>query len=609
MNLAKDNLVALDKNAGEVERQYKSGIAYLRQMNYLTKWPEYERFRAGDQWPAVTKNTAHLPRPVFNLIKMVESHKVANVMSEQINMVFSAEEIEDAVPIAEDMDIGQLFSRYSTVTWERIKQDELNEEALEVGANTGTSIMHYYWDGDRKGGSKLPWIGEMDGEVLDPINVFFGNPQQRDVQKQPWIIISSRESLRSVQDYAKANGVSAAIAKTIKPDDETNDEGYDMAKVEMSDAGGKVTVLTKYWRDKGEIWFTRTCSGITIKAPVSTDLTLYPLAVMQWERRRKSIHGIGETEGLIPNQKSVNTLIGMSILATMLTSWPKVVYKNGAIDPEKVTNQPGEMIEDRSPPASGDGIKYLAPVVMNGNPTALVEAILGYTRQMTGADEAATGTAPSAQLNATAIMLLQKAAGIPIESIKRRFYRFIEDVGRIWEDFWKVKYNLPRQVTMKNDDNEEFGAEFTGADFADQRLNLKIDVGPSSTYSESLMVQSLSDALAGGHITYEQFLQYAPKPIVPFRDRLLKDLEDKKGVVGLIEKFVQDMEPQEKEQFQTLQPMQQMEIIMQVLGPQIGMQPPLDPNMAPQPQQTLPDGAPMQPAVDPAMAMPVPAGI
>lgn len=607
MNLAKDNLVALDKNAGEVERQYKSGIAYLRRMNYLSKWPEYERFRAGDQWPAATRRTATLPRPVFNVIKMVESHKVANVMSEQINMVFSAEEIEDAVPIAEDMDIGQLFSRYSTVTWERIKQDELNEEALEVGANTGTSIMHYYWDGDRKGGSKLPWIGEMDGEVLDPINVFFGNPQQRDVQKQPWIIISSRESLRSVQDYAKANGVSEAIAKTIKPDDETNDEGYDMAKVEMSDAGGKVTVLTKYWRDKGEIWFTRTCSGITIKAPVSTDLTLYPLAVMQWERRRKSIHGIGETEGLIPNQKAVNTLIAMQILSVQLTGWPKLVYQNGAIDPEKVTNQPGEMIEDRSPPGT-DGVKYLSPVVMNPNAANLVEAILGYTRQMTGADEAATGTAPSAQLNATAIMLLQKAAGIPIESIKRRFYRFIEDVGRIWEDFWKVKYNLPRQVTMKNDDNEEFGAEFTGADFADQRLNLKIDVGPSSTYSESLMVQSLSDALAGGHITYEEYLQYAPKPIVPYRDRLLKDLQDKKGIVGMIEQFVQGMQPQEKEQFQQLQPMQQMEIIMQVLGPQIGMQPPLDPNM---PQQPLPDGAPMQPmdAVDPAMAPLVPAGM
>lgn len=604
--MATATVTPLDKNAGDVERQYKSGISYLRRMGYLTKWPEYERFRAGDQWPAATRRTATLPRPVFNVIKMVESHKVANVMSEQINMVFSAEEIDDAVPLTEDMDVGQLFSRYSAVTWERIKQDELNEEGLEVGANTGTTILHYYWDGDAKGGTKLPWIGEMYGEVLDPINVFFGNPQQRDVQKQPWIIISSRESLRSVRDYAKANGMSDAISKQIKPDEETNDEGYDMAKVEMSDAGGKVTVLTKYWQDKGAIWFTRTCAGLTIKKPVSTDLSLYPLAVMQWERRRKSIHGIGETEGLIPNQKSVNLLIAMQILSVQLTGWPKLIYKSGAIDPEKVTNQPGEMIEDRSPPSNRAGVEYMNPVSMPQNAASLVEAILGYTRQMTGADEAATGTAPSAQLNATAIMLLQKAAGIPIESIRRRFYRLIEDVGRIWEDMWKVKFNLPKQVTMKNDDNEEFGAEFKGTDFADQRLNLKIDVGPSSTYSESLLVQSLSDALNRGDIDYEQYLEFAPKTIVPFRDRLLKQIREKKGVVSMIEQFVQGMQPEEKEQFQQLQPAQQMGLILQLLGPQLGIMPQQpDPSMMP-PDSGLPNGAPMQP--DP-MAQPVPAGI
>lgn len=587
----------LDKNVGEVERQYKSGISYLRRMGYLNKWPEYERFRAGDQWPAATRRTAHMPRPVFNIIKMVESHKVANVMSEQINMVFSAEEIDDAVPLVEDMDVGQLFSRYSTVTWERIKQDELNEEGLEVGANTGTTILHYYWDGDAKGGSKLPWIGEMYGEVLDPINVFFGNPQQRNVQKQPWIIISSRESVRSVQDYAKANGMSDAIAKQIKPDDETNDEGYDMAKVEMSDAGGKVTVLTKYWKQDGTVWFTRTCAGMTIKQPVTTDLTLYPLAVMQWERRRKSIHGIGETEGLLLNQKSINLLIGMEILSVQLTGWPKLVYKSGAIDVDKVTNQPGEMIEDHSPPGSRPGVEYMTPAAMPQTASALVESILGYTRQMTGADEAATGTAPSAQLNATAIMLLQKAAAIPIESIKRRFYRMIEDVGRIWEDFWKVKFNLPRQVTLKNDDNEEFGLEFKGADFANQRLNLKIDVGPSSTYSESLMVQSLSDALKGGHITYMQYLKYVPKTIAPFRDRLLKELEEQKGVVGMIDQFVQGMQPQEREQFQTLPPMQQMDVILQVIGPQIAPQQAQAPPMQPQG-----DVMPMQPQIAPQVA-------
>ncbi|MGF6352482.1 hypothetical protein ABIE27_000378 [Paenibacillus sp. 4624] len=564
-----DKETTLDKLAGEMQKQYQDGLSYKRRMRFLDKWPEYERFKAGDQWPAATQRTKHLPRPVFNVIKMIETHKVATVMSEQIKMVYSAQEIVEDNQM--DVDVGELFSRYSEATWERIKQDELNEEALDIAANTGTCVLHYYWDNDVKGGKRFAWIGEMEGEVIDPINVFFGNPQQRNVQKQNYIIISSRELVSSVKDYAKNNGVSNAMLGQIKPDKETTDQGYDMAKVELNDTS-KVTLLTKYWKEGGKIMFAKTCCGITLKKPTDTGLSRYPIAVMQWERRKKSIFGIGDTEGLIPNQKAVNMLVAMQILSVQLTGWPKMVYKSQAIDPSKVTNAPGEMIEDRSPPGMGDGVKYLNPGAISSSAANLVEAILGYTRQMTGADEAATGSAPSAQLNATAIMLLQKAAAIPIESIKRRFYRLIEDVGRIWEDFFKVKYNLPRQVKLKDDDGEEYAQMFNGSQFQDTDLNLKIDVGPSSTYSESLVLSSLNDALNRGNITYEQFLKYAPRNVVPFRDRLMKEMEEKKGIIGIIEQMVATMQPQEQEAFASLTPDQQLMLVQQLMMQQQGMQ-------------------------------------
>lgn len=561
---------AVDKTAREVNQQYQDGLSYKRRMDFLDKWPEYERFKAGDQWPAATQKTKSLPRPVFNIIKMIESHKVANVMSEQIKMIFSLQENEDSD--TEEMDVGQLFSRYSETTWERIKQDELNEEGLDVAANTGTGIWHYYWDADAKGGTLYPWVGEMEGEIIDPINFFPGNPQQRRVQKQPYIIISSREMVKNVKAYAKANKVSKEMVSMIKPDKDTQDQGYDMAKVELNDSE-KVTVLTKYWRKDGTVHFCKVASGITIKEDTDTGMTLYPIAVMQWERRKKSIFGVGDTEGLIPNQKSINLLVAMQILSVQLTGWPKMVYKKGAIDPSKITNSPGEIIEDQSAPGTGDGVRYLNPGNMSAAASGLVEAILTYTRQMTGADEAATGSAPSADLNATAIMLLQKAAAIPIESIKRRFYRLVEDVGRIWEEFWKIKYNIPRQIKIKDDDGEEQSIQFNGSQYADTELNLKIDVGPSSTYSETLMLSSLQDFLKAGYITFDQFLKYAPKNVVPYRDRLQKELDDQKGIVGTIEQFVSSMQPQEKEMFDQMPPQQQLQVIGQVIMQQQSMQP------------------------------------
>lgn len=556
--------VASDKLAGEVEKQYQEGLSYKRRMGFLDKWPQYERFKAGDQWPPSNERTQNLPRPVFNIIKMIETHKVATVMSEQIKMIFSPQEMSDQ----EENGIGELFSRFSDATWERIKQDELNEEGLDIAANTGTGIWHYYWDSAAKGGRIDPWVGEMKGEVLDPINVFFGNPQQRQVQKQPYIIISSREDVNSVKKYALANGLSKEMVSLIKPDKETQDQGYDMAKVEVGGIG-KVTVLTRYWKDdNGKVIFCKTAAGLTIKKEINMQLTRYPIAVMQWERRKKSIFGVGDTEGLIPNQKAINLLVAMQILSVQLTGWPKLVYKTNAIDPWKITNSPGEMIEDRLPTGQGDGVKYLTPVAMSQSASNLVEAILAYTRQMTGADDAATGTAPSADLNATAIMLLQKAAAIPIESIKRRFYRLVEDVGRIWEDFWKMKYNLPRKIVLKDDEGEEYVETFDGSNYQNAELNLKIDVGPSSTYSESLVLSSLNEALNRGDITYEQYLRYAPKTVVPYRDRILKEIEDKKGIVGVIEQLISTMSPPEQEQFSAMPPDQQLALIQQVIAPQ-----------------------------------------
>lgn len=519
----------IQNEAGQVWKEYQDGLAYKKRMGFLSKWPEYERFKAGDQWPAPTDRTRNLPRPVFNVIELVEAHKVSSVMNEQIKMVYSS--LDDDQTVEEAADI---FTRYSDTAWEQVKQNELNEEALEDGSNRGTCIWHYYWDPSIEGGNKMKYQGEMCGEVIDPINIFPGNPQQRKVQKQPYIIVSSRDLVENVKKEAKMNGISDEMIRQITPDKETRDQAYDMAQVELTDSD-KTTVLTKYFRKDGYIWFTRIASGLVIKKETNTMMRLYPIAAMQWKRRKKSFFGVGDTEGLIPNQRTINFLMAMQVLSVQLTGWPKLIYKNGAIDPRKITNTPGEMIEDHSQ-TPGFSVDYLKPSSMNGVAQMLVDKFLDYTKELSGAHDAATGQAPSAQLNATAIMLLQKASGVPIESIMRRFHQAMEDVGRIWEEFWKVKYNMARMVKLKDDDGKEYAQPFRGSDFADVQMNLKIDIGPSSTYSESLMMSSLEQFLAADRITFQQFLKYAPRNVVPFKDRLMKEIEEQEeqGAIGEI---------------------------------------------------------------------------
>ncbi len=534
----------LIEQASAIQQQYKDGLSYKKQQGYLDDWAQYERFRAGDQWPKVTDRTRDLPRPVFNVIDQIQGHKVSSVMNENIKMVFSANEAEEG---EKEFDAADTFTRYADSTWERIKQDELNELALDSGSNVGTSIWHYYWDSSKYGGNKLKYQGELCGETIDAVNFFAGNPQQKDVQKQPYIIITSRDEVDNVKAEAKANKVSEEMLALIVPDSDTEDQAYDKAKDEIT-GSKKITVVTMYWKENGFVFFTKVAGTVVFKPKTNSRMKLYPVEVMQWKGRKKSIFGIGDTEGLIPNQKSINFLIAMQILSVQNTGWPKMLIKRGENGIKQTpTNNPGEILVDNAPPGSWSA-QYMSPGQTSNNAQALVDNIMAYTKEVAGANESALGEQVSANMPAAAIMMLQKAAGIPIESIKRRFYQSMENIGHIWAEFWKVYYNTERNIPLKNDDGESFTQPFRGTDYKDVDMNLKIDIGPSSSYSETLMMSSLDKLFDGQHITLEQYLKFVPSNVIPFKDRLLKDVQAQAEQQAQMQQQQEQMQGQQQEE-------------------------------------------------------------
>lgn len=562
----------------KVQKQYQTGLQYHRQAGHFGEWPEFERFKAGDQWPQATPKTRNLPRPVFNIIKYIINHKVATVANENLKMVFSAEEIPDDVeqmPINAMSDTGLIekaiqaadkFTKLADTTYEDIQQDELNREMLDSAGTIGTGILHYYWDDNIKGGIIKPYIGKMRGEVLDPINVFFGNPQEKDVEKQPYIIISSREEVKTVKEIAKANKVKQEYVDQIKPDKNTEEEGYDKAKTELDDAE-KTTVLTKYWRENGTIYFTKVCGNIVIKPKTDLGINLYPIAVMRWEERKKSIHGIGEPQGLIPNQKGINFLLAMMLLSAQQTAWPKIIAKAGSLK-QTIKNVPGEIITDYLP-SQNDNIKYMQTGSFNTNAFGLVDKFVELTKTFAGATETATGSLDKAgQFNAQAIMLLQQAAGVPIEQIRKRFYATMEKVGRIWAEFWKAKYNTTRLIKVRDENENQTSMEFNGEEYQDVPLSLRLDIGPSTSYSESLMMSSLDKFLDSGAIDFMDYLDFAPKNVIPYKDRLKRRLEEKQAdqMQNDTLSIIAGLDPQEREAFFSLPPEEQQQFLMQAMG-------------------------------------------
>lgn len=518
-----------------VWEEYRAGLDYQSQMGFAADFPLYEAFKEGDQWPAPTRRTRNLPRPVFNVVDMFIRTKRSAIVNQPITIQYTpseyaADELASALAAGGARD----FTDYARQLWESCEQDELNSELVDDAATLGTGVLHYYFDADVRGGGERPYIGEIRGETIDPLNIFFGDPQCRSVQRQPYIIIAQRVDAQQVQELARAEGVPEDSIKLIAGDERTEHEGYDAARRELKNRK-KVTLLTKYYREGGAVLFDRCTELVEIITGRSLTpekaghtITRYPVVVLNWYKRKKSIFGIGECQTLIPPQRAINFLKAMELLSAQQTAWPKMIVKPGAIH-QPVTNEPGEMITDYY--GNGTGVAYLSPPAMSSGASALAQSIFDLMRTVSGVNEVTTGEPIGSSIAASAIIALQSQAKKPIEEVQSHYWRAIKQVGAIWEDMIKAYYNTERNITSpemtEGEEPSEHTRAFLGSAYADVSFRLRIDVGTSSEYSEALAMSTLDSFLAQGFIDQFDYVELAPQNVVPFREQLKKRWADK----------------------------------------------------------------------------------
>ena len=517
------------KEICEVWQEYQAGLDYQRTMGFAAKWPEFERFKAGNQWPAATGRTKNLPRPVFNMIEMFIRTKRSSILNQNINMIYTPAEVTTNDQKGSKLALkgAQDFTDFAQFVYNDLNQDELNEDFIDDAATFGCGIFHYFWDNEVNGGVLSKYKGALRGEIIDPSNFFVANPQQRDVQKQMYVIISSRQDLETVKLMASQNKLTRPQLDAITAD-AVSDSEFDAGKTEMGRIP-KVTVLTKYFKENGIVYFEKAVkSGVIVPKTCLTPensrfkINLYPLASMCWQKNKKSFFGSGEVEGIIPNQKAINYNIAMMLLSIQQAAWPKVLAKIGALN-QQITNTPGEMLVDYC--QTGDGIKFLQPPVFPGMAINIADKVFDYTRLVSGVSEVSTGEMIGTNMAASAIIALQNQARRPIENVQKRFYRTLRNVGRIWEQFFKSYYCLPRNILARNPDGSVNNRPFVGSEYADVEFLLNVSVGPGSSYSEALSVAALDKLFDNGHITFMEYLELMPQSVMPFKEQLLKAIE------------------------------------------------------------------------------------
>lgn len=538
--------------ASKIWNEWEQGLAYQKKINLKETCEQCVDFFEGRQWPQATERTKNLPRPVINIIKFIINGKKANILSSKISMVYkplihNEEETQLATQGASE------FTDFANHIKKELKQEDLDSLAILDGLKKGTYIYHYFWDKESKSGL-AKYNGGLNGQIIDCLSIVFANPRQKDEQKQKWIIIQSRENVKTLKQVAKQNGISTTEIELIQSDDDT-EKNYNAEEQENEEYA---TVLTKYFRKNGEVYYIKSTKNMIIqpetsltpnadKIKLETDeegntnedsemvdidkpdtrnfkITLYPIVVDSYDSREKSIYGIGEVEQIIPVQKAINFNYAMMQMAGQNMGFPKVLTRPIALQGKKITNTPGEVITDYSP--NFDGIRYLNPPNFSSMPLTVSDKLIEVIRIVTGSTEVVSGEVLGKNMSGSAIVALQTQSKVPIQDVQKAFWRTHEKIAKIWEQFFKSYYKFDTQYIIESDDGQELHT-FNGSMYQNMNFETTIDVGSGSAYSESLSINLLEQALQRGDITFDDYINLYPETAMPFKAQL-KEIRKKK---------------------------------------------------------------------------------
>lgn len=571
LNNSKHEAEKIGATLEQINKWYQDGVDYQNAIGISKSIPECVKFYEGDQWAKTTKNTKLFPRPVVNIIEMNCNNKKSQVLSSPIKIVYKASEAEQASEASKNS-ITERFNHFAEYEQGRLRQADINSKLALDGIVKGSMCAYYYWDKNVPGVDGLI-EGDIAVQTIDPTNVIFANPNEKDEQKQEWIMLVSRENVEKVKEMAD-DGVDLNLI--------TDDNSDSIYQETESETEKYVTVITRFFRHEGEVYFEKATKQVIFnkarpftpnptiakkridgekieeeeKKPKNKFVkpkkaTLYPIVFGQWKQRDKSIYGRGEVETIIPNQKAINWMLGLQILMGQNESMSPVVVTPDALRGQKITNEPGQVLTDYS--KTGNGIRFVNKQGMTQASVNLVDKIADLTRVAVGSSEVMNGEIISAGMSGAAIAQLQAQALKPIEDLQRNFWRFVEKVGEVLEQYLRFFFK-DRKFQYKDKDDNVIDDTFNSSDYENTHFDVVAEAVAGTVMSDVADINILDGLFAKGAINLKTYIKCYPENAIANRQKLLEAIESEENeAVAQLSMQLQEAQAQLQQASQALQ--------------------------------------------------------
>ena len=471
---------------------YEKGRNYCRMINMYTDTDKNYQFYNGDQWQGVKLKGIE---PVqLNFIKAVIKYKVGTINSNLWSPNFSSENFENKEfrKVAEKT--CEMLNKKALRVWEKDTLDLKVRQVTKDAAINDEGIM--YVDYDEETQSPI-------NEIISKNDIYFGNENDSDIQRQPYILIKQRMPVIEAQEMARKAGVSEEKLKWILGDMDTFENSGEASKLELDNM---TTVITKMYKENGTVHFAKSTRYLDIKEDTDSGLTLYPIAHMLWEEKIGSARGEGEVRHLIPNQIEVNKTIMRRLITVKNTAYPqKVVNVDKVMNPSAV-DQVGGTLKTKGGMGVDDVSKIFAhiqPAQMSTDVEKVQNELISVTRELAGAGDIATGEVDPESASGKAILAVQQAAQQPLVEQLSSLKAFIEDLVRVWLDMFIV-YSIDG-ITLEEEVTDPMTGEETvqlvtvpQTVLQELQAVVKVDITPKGAFDKFAQEVSLENLLNNG---------------------------------------------------------------------------------------------------------------
>lgn len=508
----------------QIWKEYQKIQEYLNQKNLFNIVKTNEKFYDGDQWGELSEKN-DMPKPVINVLQRVVKYMVATLSTNEVAVSITPfsqvkDDIDKLKPVAEEVE--------KVIETAKIK--EASKLAIRNGAVDGSAYMLQLFDPNFDTGQAVK--GRIVNELIDNTNMYFGNPYSNDIQSQPWIIIAFRQHLGQVKKEAQALKVPKEDLENITADNDTNQANDDSDEL--------CTVLIKYFKKDGRVWFTKTTRNVVMIKPTELGYKRYPISCFGWEPIKNSYLYSSPMTAVIPNQVFINKCYAIAQMYGLQSAFPKIVYDKNKVQINQFLNSTGPHAVSGLD-MMGKFLDFIKIPDFSNNILGLLENTIEQTKESMGVNDAALGNVNPD--NTSAIIALQESSNMPLEIQRQEFYEFWEDTVRNILELMTQHYGLREVLTEIDGETTVATVDFSvlqGINF-----DINVDIGNASQFSEVAQMNTLDNLFQTQVIDALLYVDSIPQKYIPNKGKIQQYLSKKKEEEAMLQQQMMMEQQQE----------------------------------------------------------------